>query len=141
MTLPAGKVCGAEGRRHAERFPGASGQPIRADSGGCRLQAAACCKPRANRSRLPEPHLLSQGTPEAIREDFFRSLPEIILEKAGRPASLPEVVGRAQTRGRRRRGTLSNDAIVEPEVSVMRGSRWEAPWLRGGDMKEAVFVR
>lgn len=41
VTLPAGKVCGAEGRRHAERFPGASGRPLRADTGGCRLQRAA----------------------------------------------------------------------------------------------------
>lgn len=84
VTLPAGKVCGAQARRHAERCPGASGRPIRADTGG--LQAAACCQPPANRSRPPEPHLPTQGTRRRSGK-IFRSLPEIILEKAGRPAS------------------------------------------------------
>lgn len=48
VTLPAGKVCGAEARRHAECCPGASGRPIRADTG-----AAGCSVPRAASEQKP----------------------------------------------------------------------------------------
>lgn len=41
VALPAGKVSGAEARRHAERCPGASRPPIRAATGNRGLRRAA----------------------------------------------------------------------------------------------------
>lgn len=95
VALPAGKVCGAEARRHAECCPGASGWPIRADTQDCRLQRAASREPtEAGLRNLTSPH----RAPLRLSGMIFRCLPEIMLEKAGRPASLPDVVGRAQAR-------------------------------------------
>lgn len=116
VALPAGKVCGAEARRHAQRCPGASRPPpIRADTGSRGPQRAASRgRTGAARRTLTSTH----RTPLRLSGMIFRSLTEIILEEAGRPASLPEVVGRAHACSQRLSGTLSNDTILKPEASM-----------------------
>lgn len=90
VALPAGKVCCAEARRHADRCPGAS-RPLlsRADTGGCRLQRAASDgRTGAGRRNLTSTY----RAPQRLSGMIFRSLPEVILDKTGRPASLRDVV-------------------------------------------------
>lgn len=105
------------------------------------LGAAGCSVLQAASEQMPAAGTLSPSLRAPLRLSgmIFRSLPEITLEKAGRPASLPDVVGRTQALGRRRRGTLSNDAILKPEASVLRGSRWEASWLRRSSQERGCF--
>lgn len=105
------------------------------------LGAAGCSVLQATSEQMPAAGTLtsSHRAPLRLSGRIFRSLPEIILEKAGRPASLPDVVGRTQALGRRRCGTLSNDAIVKPEASVTRGSHWEAPRLRRRSQERGSF--
>lgn len=74
VALPAGKVCGAEARRHAERCPGASRPPIRADTGDCRLRRAASGgRTGAGRRNLTSTH----RAPLRLAGMIFRSLKEM----------------------------------------------------------------
>lgn len=74
----------------------------------------------------------------------FRLLPEMVLTRAGRPASSPDVLRHTHTRDLRRRRALVNDALPRPEalraerrpLGGVGTSLVAQPWLESGPERD-----
>lgn len=128
VALPAGEVGGAEGRRHGARCPAPQ---RRGSERGLAAAARSMRRPAGAGRRAGAPLTYSSRPPPPPPGTVFRLLSEMVLARAGRPASSPtsyptrtQVIGAGAwrslmtpSRGRKRCGD--------------RGGRWEALGLHG----------